>query len=95
MAETNLYPQANAENAAEHMPYVEPPPGFAQAVGKPHRADQRSHSPDDVLASNFGRKLNMENGSQGQCSAHPFCTSITLPNACSHILSYLSTQVAT
>lgn len=79
MAESHLYSQANAQNMAEHMPYAEPPPGFAQAVGKPHRTDQHSHSPDEVLASNFGRKLNMDNGNQGQFSRHPFCSSTTLP----------------
>ena len=49
------------------MPYVDPPPGFAKAVGgKAPRTDQQSHSPDEVLASNFGRKLNLEDRSQGQ-----------------------------
>ena len=58
--------QANAQNATEHASYVDHPPGFAKAVGRASRNDQHSHSPDEVLPSNFGRKLNLDDGSQGQ-----------------------------
>lgn len=56
-----------AQNAPDRMPYSDPTSGFAKAVGgKAPHTDQHSHSPDEVLASNFGRKLNLEDGSQGQ-----------------------------
>lgn len=65
-AELYCFVQANAQNATEHASYVDPPPGFAKAVGRASRNDQHSHSLDEVLPSNFGRKLNLDDGSQGQ-----------------------------
>lgn len=76
------------------MPHVEPPPGFAKAVGgKASQTDQHNHSPDEVLASNFGRKQNLEDGSQGQflhtllhihitCSTSKPCSCILFPVWC-------------
>ena len=83
-----------AQNAPDRMSRVDPPPGFAKAVGgKAPHTDQHSHSPDEVLASNFGRKLNLEDGSQGQfshtllhiritCSSAKPCSCILLPAYC-------------
>ena len=53
-------PVMQAHPATERTDHVEPPPGFAKAVSKSAPKDQHSTSPDDVLASNFGRKLNTE-----------------------------------
>ena len=51
-----ITPQRTADQSA----YLDPPPGFPKPVGK-----AQTNSPDDVLASNFGRKLHVDDAPSG------------------------------
>lgn len=58
------------QDSATHRPadqaaYFDSPPGFPRTVGKGSRRDQ-SNSPDDVLASNFSRKLQVDDADPGK-----------------------------
>ena len=59
------------QKVAQHTTHIDPPPGFAKAVSKSSRSEQQRDSPDDVLASNFSRNLNMDEPSQGGMSLIP------------------------
>ena len=66
------------QNAADHRTmdqsaYLESPSGFPKAVGKAARSEQQSHSPDAVLASNFGRKLNTDDLAGNRLHASQSC----------------------
>ena len=52
--------QITPQRPADQLAYLDPPPGFPKTVGK-----GQSNSPDDVVASNFGRKLHVDDAPSG------------------------------
>ncbi|KAL0023685.1 hypothetical protein WJX79_001837 [Trebouxia sp. C0005] len=67
LLDTQIIPQ----RPADHSAYLDPPPGFPKTVGK-----AQSNSPDDVLASNFGRKLHVEDAPSGSAAGLPASSSV-------------------
>ena len=68
--ENHLLQQITPQRPADQSAYLDPPPGFPKTVGKAARNDQ-SNSPDDVLASNFGRKLHVDDAFSGMQTVTP------------------------
>ena len=58
---SHVLQQITPQRPADQSAYLEPPPGFPKTVGK-----AQSNSPDDVLASNFGRKLHVDEAASGE-----------------------------
>jgi hypothetical protein len=57
---SHVLQQITPQRPADPSAYLDPPPGFPKTVGK-----AQSNSPDDVLASNFGRKLHVDDAPSG------------------------------
>ena len=60
-SKSHVLQQITPQRPADQSAYLEPPPGFPKTGGK-----AQSNSPDDVLASYFGRKLHVDEAASGE-----------------------------